>query len=62
MVYKVLNLFSFSSELLLVQLQPDLVRKKDTALFAVELDLSQIGPQWMDGQLHIALEINEYKL
>ena len=60
MVYKVLNLFSFSSELLLVQ--PDLVRKKDTALFAVELDLSQIGPQWMDGQLHIALEINEYKL
>ena len=60
MVYKVLNLFSFSSELLLVQ--PDLVRKKDTALFAVQLDLSQIGPQWMDGQLHIALEINEYKL
>jgi len=59
-VYKVLNLFSFSSELLLVQ--PDLVRKKDTALFAVQLDLSQIGPQWMDGQLHIALEINEYKL
>ena len=57
MVYKVLNLFSFSS-----LVQPDLVRKKDTALFAVELDLSQIRPQWMDGQLHIALEINEYKL
>ena len=33
---------------------------KDTALFTVQLDLSQVRPQRMDGQLHIALEINEY--